>query len=141
MLSIPLLCACLLQACVLHTHLLWLLLLLPALLLCSCVLQALLQPVPAVSPSVQTCLLCAHLLLLCLLLPAQLLWPNLLCVPAVPPCLLQTGLLWTEVQLLRARTHEGSRAQNHTSISLWLLLMEGQLRRKMYTVLGNPDHN
>ena len=105
MLSIPLLCASLLQACVLHTHLLWLLLLLPALLLCSCVLQALLQPVPAVSPSVQTCLLCAHLLLLCLLLPAQLLWPNLLCVPAVPPCLLQTGLLWTEVQLLRARPH------------------------------------
>ena len=100
MLSIPLLCACLLQACVLHTHLLWLLLLLPALLLCSCVLQALLQPVPAVSPCVQTCLLCAHLLLLCLLLPAQLLPPNLQCVPAVPPCLLQTGLLWTEVQLL-----------------------------------------
>ena len=101
MLSIPLLCAYLLQACVLHTHLLWLLLLLPALLLCSCVLQALLQPVPAVSPSVQTCLLCAHLLLLCLLLPAQLLPPSLLCIPAVPPCLLQTGLLWPEVQLLR----------------------------------------
>ncbi|OBS74856.1 hypothetical protein A6R68_14604, partial [Neotoma lepida] len=39
----------------------------------ACLLQALLQRVPALPPCVQTCLLCAHLLLLCFLLPAQLL--------------------------------------------------------------------
>ncbi|KAM7319072.1 hypothetical protein ACRRTK_022184 [Alexandromys fortis] len=104
MLSILLLCACLLQACLLHTHLLWILLLLPAILLCACLLQALLQRVPALPPCVQTCLLCAQLLLLCLILPAQLLQALLQHVPALPSCLLQPGLLWPllrpEVQLL-----------------------------------------